>query len=188
MSPVRSVTYVSGPDPGDSGAGDGNRTHVRSLGSFYTAIVRRPLNIPARPIIHKLREKSFAINSLYAGTLRPSGAAWSIMAPVSQRSSLLMSATPTTVDPRRPPGPRGIPLVGTSFMASRDSTQTLTRWARDYGDIVYYRFFDFHFYALFHPQHIEQVLLGKTGNFVKGITSRANPELFGNGLDRKSVV
>src|SRR5205807_10478957 len=28
------------------GAGDGNRTHVRSLGSFYTAIVRRPLLIP----------------------------------------------------------------------------------------------------------------------------------------------
>ena len=27
----------------DVGAGDGNRTHVRSLGSFYTAIVRRPL-------------------------------------------------------------------------------------------------------------------------------------------------
>jgi hypothetical protein len=27
------------------GAGDGNRTHVRSLGSFYTAIVRRPLNL-----------------------------------------------------------------------------------------------------------------------------------------------
>jgi hypothetical protein len=26
------------------GAGDGNRTHVRSLGSFYTAIVRRPLD------------------------------------------------------------------------------------------------------------------------------------------------
>jgi len=26
-----------------SGAGDGNRTRVRSLGSFYTAIVRRPL-------------------------------------------------------------------------------------------------------------------------------------------------
>src|ERR1700735_2501641 len=27
----------------ESGAGDGNRTRVRSLGSFYTAIVRRPL-------------------------------------------------------------------------------------------------------------------------------------------------
>jgi cytochrome P450 len=93
-----------------------------------------------------------------------------------------MSTTATTSVPRRPPGPRGIPIMGTSFMASRDSTQTLTRWAREYGDIVYYRFFDFHFYLLFHPQHVEQVLLGKTGNFVKGITSRANPELFGNGL------
>ena len=30
------------------GAGDGNRTHVRSLGSFYTAIVRRPLSCRSR--------------------------------------------------------------------------------------------------------------------------------------------
>jgi cytochrome P450 len=67
-------------------------------------------------------------------------------------------------------------------MASRDSTQTLMRWARDYGDVVYYRFFNLDVYVLFHPQHVEQVLLGKTGNFVKGITSRSNPELFGNGL------
>jgi hypothetical protein len=34
------------------GAGDGNRTHVRSLGSFYTAIVRRPLGVILRRIIH----------------------------------------------------------------------------------------------------------------------------------------
>jgi cytochrome P450 len=97
-----------------------------------------------------------------------------------------MSATATASAPNpipdRPPGPRGLPIVGTSFMASRDSTQTLMRWARTYGDIVYYRFLDFQFYVLFHPQHVEQVLLGKTGNFVKGMTSRANPELFGNGL------
>ncbi len=93
-------------------------------------------------------------------------------------------AMPTTTAPAqiRPPGPRGLPVVGTSFMASRDSTQTLMRWARDYGDVVYYRFFNLDVYVLFHPQHVEQVLLGKTGNFVKGITSRANPELFGNGL------
>src|SRR6266404_6127078 len=102
------------------------------------------------------------------------------------RSSLLMSATAipsaTNAMPPRPPGPRGLPWLGTSFMASRDSTKTLTRWARNYGDIVYYHFLDFHFYVLFHPQHVEQVLLGKTGNFIKGMTSRANPELFGNGL------
>jgi cytochrome P450 len=93
-----------------------------------------------------------------------------------------MTTTATTAAPRRPPGPRGYPIMGTSFMASRDSTQTLTRWAREYGDFIYYRFFGLHFYVLLHPQQVEQVLLGKTGNFVKGITSRANPELFGNGL------
>jgi cytochrome P450 len=97
------------------------------------------------------------------------------------------SPTPATASernpmPNRPPGPRGLPIVGSSFMASRDSTQKLLRWAREYGDIIYYRFFDIHFYVLLHPQHVEQVLLGKTGNFVKGMTSRANPELFGNGL------
>jgi cytochrome P450 len=94
------------------------------------------------------------------------------------------TATPSAPNPmpNRPPGPRGIPIIGTSFMASRDSTKKLMRWARDYGDIIYYRFFDIHFYVLLHPQHIEQVLVGKTGNFVKGMTSRANPELFGNGL------
>ena len=93
-----------------------------------------------------------------------------------------MPAGVTTPPPTRPPGPRGLPIVGTSFMASRDSTRKLERWARAYGDIVYYRFLDFHAYVLFHPQHIEQVLLGKTGDFAKGMTSRANPELFGNGL------
>jgi cytochrome P450 len=67
-------------------------------------------------------------------------------------------------------------------MASRDSTRTLSRWAREYGDIVFYQFMKFPIYVLFHPQHVEQVLLGKTGNFVKGMTARSNPELFGNGL------
>ncbi len=82
----------------------------------------------------------------------------------------------------RPPGPRGLPFVGTSFMASRDPMGRLAKWAREYGDIVYYHFFDFQVYVLFHPQDVEKVLLGKTDAFVKGMTSRANPDLFGNGL------
>src|SRR5229473_6518411 len=82
----------------------------------------------------------------------------------------------------KPPGPRGLPFFGTSFMASRDPTQTLTRWAQKYGDIVFYRFLKFGIYVLFHPQHVEQILTGKTSEFRKGMTSRANPELFGNGL------
>jgi cytochrome P450 len=92
------------------------------------------------------------------------------------------TAAESAPKPNHPPGPRGLPFVGTSFMASRDSTGKITRWARQYGDIFYYHFFKFQFYVLLHPQHVEQVLIGKNGNFVKGITSRANPELFGNGL------
>jgi cytochrome P450 len=80
------------------------------------------------------------------------------------------------------PGPRGLPYVGTSFMASWDPMGRLAKWARKYGDVVYYHFFDFHVYVLFHPRDVEKVLLGKTEVFSKGMTSLANPELFGNGL------
>jgi len=80
------------------------------------------------------------------------------------------------------PGPRGLPYVGTSFMASWDPMGRLGKWATKYGDVVYYHFFDFHVYVLFHPRDVEKVLLGKTEAFSKGMTSLANPELFGNGL------
>ena len=38
-----------------TGAGDGNRTHVRSLGSFYTAIVRRPLIFKVNRFYHPMQ-------------------------------------------------------------------------------------------------------------------------------------
>ena len=81
-----------------------------------------------------------------------------------------------------PPGPRLLPWFGNSFMASRRPEAKLEHWFREYGDVVFYRFLKIPVYVLFHPQHVEQVLLGKADNFRKGMTSRANPELFGNGL------
>ena len=75
-----------------------------------------------------------------------------------------------------------MPWFGNSFMASRRPEEKLARWFRDYGDIVFYRFLKTPVYVLYHPQHVEQVLLGKADNFRKGMTSRSNPELFGNGL------
>lgn len=82
----------------------------------------------------------------------------------------------------KPPGPRGLPFLGTSYMAHRDPMATLTQWAQQFGDIVYYRFFGLPVYLLVNPQHIEQVLVGKAGDLGKGILARTNPELFGNGL------
>jgi hypothetical protein len=60
MSSERSVKDLSGPYNRLYGAGDGNRTHVRSLGSFYTAIVRRPLDRTILVIIHNPRNAGTA--------------------------------------------------------------------------------------------------------------------------------
>jgi cytochrome P450 len=45
-----------------------------------------------------------------------------------------------------------------------------------------YSFFGLPIYLLVNPQHIEQVLVGRTGNLGKGVFARMNSELFGNGL------
>jgi cytochrome P450 len=82
----------------------------------------------------------------------------------------------------QPPGPRAYPFFGNTFLARRDPLGTLARWAREYGDVIHYQFFGLPMYILVHPHDIEQVLLAKSNSFVKGITARANPELFGNGL------
>lgn len=72
--------------------------------------------------------------------------------------------------------------MGTSFMASPNPMATLQRWAGEYGDVVYYEFFGLRVYLLIHPRNIEEVLLTRQGGFTKGMISRFNPELFGNGL------
>ena len=93
-----------------------------------------------------------------------------------------LETLPLPMRDAKPPGPRNLPFVGNTFLTRSNPLGTLERWAREYGDVSYYRFFDAPVYILAHPQDIEQVLLGKSRNFLKGMTSRANPELFGNGL------
>jgi cytochrome P450 len=82
----------------------------------------------------------------------------------------------------QPPGPPLYPYIGNTFLLRGDPLGTLTRWAREYGDVIYYRLFNQPMYILSHPQDIEQVLLGNPANFTKGLTSSVNPELFGTGL------
>jgi cytochrome P450 len=93
-----------------------------------------------------------------------------------------LETLPLPVRDAKPPGPRNLPFVGNALLARSNPLGTLERWAHEYGDVIHYRFFDAPVYILAHPQDIEQVLLGKSRNFIKGMTSRANPELFGNGL------
>ena len=82
----------------------------------------------------------------------------------------------------RPPGPKSRGIVGNLPMASKDPLGVFTQWARQYGDIFYYRVFHRHIYFLNHPDLVKHVLVTNYQNFIKGEAIRFNRRMFGNGL------
>ena len=82
----------------------------------------------------------------------------------------------------RPPGPRSRGIVGNFPLGSRDPLGLYTQWARQYGDIFYYRAFHRHIYFLNHPDFVEHVLVTNYRNFIKGEALQSNRRIFGNGL------
>ena len=82
----------------------------------------------------------------------------------------------------RPPGPRNRGIIGNFPLGSRDPLGLYTKWARQYGDIFYYRAFSRHIYFLNHPDWIEYVLVTNSQNFIKGEALQFNRRIFGNGL------
>jgi cytochrome P450 len=81
-----------------------------------------------------------------------------------------------------PPGPRGNFFLGSAIDLGRSSMKFLTQCAREYGDIVYLRFFGTPVCLLTHPNDIEYVLVKNPGNFVKSRDYRALKSVLGNGL------
>ncbi len=67
-------------------------------------------------------------------------------------------------------------------MGARRPLDVLTRWAREYGDILYYRFLNLRVYFLNRPEYIEDVLVTNFRKFKKGRGLESNRRLFGNGL------
>jgi len=51
----------------------------------------------------------------------------------------------------RPPGPRNRGIIGNFPLGSRDPLGLYTQWARQYGDIFYYRAFNRYIYFLNRP-------------------------------------
>lgn len=81
-----------------------------------------------------------------------------------------------------PPGPTGLPIVGSGLAFSRDPLGFLTRLQRTYGNVVSARIFGGRVYALFDPSHVRSVLVENARNFTN---REANPELrsvVGDGL------
>jgi cytochrome P450 len=93
-----------------------------------------------------------------------------------------MSATETTTA-RRPPGPKGWPLLGLTLAIRKDALGTLRRAAREYGDIVRLPIAFQDRIFLNHPDFIEQVLVIQQAKFHKSeLTKRITEGLLGQGL------
>jgi cytochrome P450 len=81
-----------------------------------------------------------------------------------------------------PPGPKGVPVFGSVFEPRGDSIGYLTRCAREFGDIVFFRFLGVPACFVNQPDYIESVLVAQNNNFVKSKDYRAMRRVLGNGL------
>src|SRR5262245_3574142 len=82
---------------------------------------------------------------------------------------------------RLPPGPRGLPLVGSLRELSKSPIEFLTDMAR-YGDLAYTRLGPTRSYYVNHPELIEEVLLGRHRDVIKDVATRSLMPVIGSGL------
>ena len=89
----------------------------------------------------------------------------------------------TTRTGETPPGPSGLPLVGSQVAMLRGGLDFSMRMAREYGDVVRWEELGGPAYQINHPDDIERVLVGNNQNYVKGDSfQRVLAPLTGNGL------
>jgi cytochrome P450 len=69
-----------------------------------------------------------------------------------------------------PPGPRGLPWLGSVLSFARDPLGFLTECHRRYGDVVSFRIPGAPKFAFFHPDHVEHVLRTHHASFIKQTT------------------
>lgn len=82
----------------------------------------------------------------------------------------------------RPPGPPPRFLIGNLPLFSPDPLAIYIRWAREFGDIFYYRAGWMDVYFLNHPNLIEQVLVSQSQNFAKDKVIQNSRWFLGEGL------
>jgi cytochrome P450 len=92
------------------------------------------------------------------------------------------SSAATKSLPKLPPGPRGHFLFGNVAAISSDWLGFYSRCAKEYGDIVYMRFFHVPICVVVNPRDIEYVLITNAANFTKSADYRALARVLGNGL------
>jgi cytochrome P450 len=83
---------------------------------------------------------------------------------------------------RSPPGPPRTWLFGNLKDFGRDQLGTMTRWAREYGDLVSARFGPRHVVFANHPDLVEEVLVNQNRKFIKHYRLRQTARTLGQGL------
>ncbi len=84
--------------------------------------------------------------------------------------------------PTIPPGPKGSFFLGHASSLARNWSGFSTKCAREFGDIVSYRFLRVPICQVTHPDFIDYVLVRNASNFLKSRDYAAIRSILGNGL------
>src|SRR5262245_46062070 len=83
---------------------------------------------------------------------------------------------------RLPPGPRPLFSAANFLAFRRDRFAFITRLAREYGDLVYFKMGPQPMFLLNHPDYIRDVLVTHNKIFMKGEGLQRAKRLIGEGL------
>ncbi len=72
-----------------------------------------------------------------------------------------------------PPGPKGLPILGSLQAFNRERLGFLLEMAREYGDVVHYRLLNYAVYQLNHPDYVQAVLVEQAGAVEKNDLDKA---------------
>jgi cytochrome P450 len=88
----------------------------------------------------------------------------------------------TLAPPKAPPGPPQQWLSGNLKEFGRDRLGVLSRWAQEYGDVVWARFGPRYLVFINHPDLVEEVLVNQNRKFIKHYRLRDATRTLGQGL------
>ncbi|MEO8144066.1 MAG: cytochrome P450 [Betaproteobacteria bacterium] len=82
----------------------------------------------------------------------------------------------------RPPGPRGLPLIGEARSFARDPLAFLTSVAEQYGDIANFRLGSIDVFFVRHPDYVREVLITQRASFTMTALRAKINAVVGEGL------